>query len=72
MSVEKMHLDQIKRKYLGKWIGLKGTNILAVCDSHDEVFRELRKRGVDGAYVFYSPTETERQYAFLFLVPVWK
>lgn len=61
-------LEMVKRKHLGKWIGLKETEVLVVSDSHDEVLRELRKRNVDGAYVFYSPTETEKRYGFLFLV----
>lgn len=65
-------LEMVKRRHLGKWIGLKETDVLVVSDSHDEVLRELRKRNVDGAYVFYSPTETEKQYGFLFLVREWK
>jgi len=71
VSVEKSRYEQIKRKYLGKWIGLRETDVLVICDTHDEVLRELRKRDVDGAYVFYSPTEEERRYAFLFLVSAW-
>jgi hypothetical protein len=58
-------LETLKRKHIGKWIGLKGTDVLIVSDTHDEV---LRERHVDGAYVFYSPTENEREYRFLFLV----
>ena len=64
-------LETVKRQHLGKWIGVKGTDVLVVSDSHDEALRELRKRNVDGAYVFYSPTETEKQYGFLFLVRKW-
>jgi len=65
-------LEMVKRSHIGKWIGLKETDVLVVSDSHDEVLRELRKRNVDGAYVFYSPTEMEKQYGFLFLVREWK
>jgi len=65
---ETLFLETIKRRHLGKWIGLKENEVLVVSDSHDEVIRELRKKNVDGAYVFYSPTETEKQYGFLFLV----
>lgn len=65
-------LEMVKRRHLGKWIGLKETDVLVVSDSHDEVLKELRNRDVDGAYVFYSPTETEKQYGFLFLVHKWK
>lgn len=72
MPEETGFLETVKRRHVGKWIGLKETNVLVVSDSHDEVLRELRKRNVDGVYVFYSPTESEKQYGFLFLVQKWK
>jgi hypothetical protein len=65
-------LETVKRRYIGKWIVLKGSDVLLVSDNHDEVMRELRHRNIDGAYVFYSPTETEKQYSFLFLEREWK
>ena len=43
-------LESVKHKHVGKWIGLKGTDVLVVSDTHDEVLRELRERHVDGAY----------------------
>jgi len=64
--------DTVKQKHLGKWIGVKENEVLVVSDSHDEVLRELAKKRIDDAYVFYSPTETEKQYSFLFLVCKWK
>ncbi len=67
-----MFLENIKRKHLGKWIGVRENDVLFVSDSHDEALRELGKRKVDGAYVFYSPTETEKQYGFLFQVRIWR
>lgn len=68
MPDERGFLETVKRRHIGKWIGVRETNVLVVSDSHDEVLRELKKRNVDGAYVFYSPTETEKQYGFLFLM----
>ena len=68
MAEEMGFLESVKHKHVGKWIELKGTDVLVVSDTHDEVLRELRERHVDGAYVFYSPTENEKEYGFLFLV----
>jgi hypothetical protein len=65
-------LETLKQKHVGKWIGLKGTDVAVVSDTHDEVLRELRERHVDGAYVFYSSTENEKEYGFLFLVGKWR
>jgi len=41
---------------------------LVISDSHDEILRQLREKGADGAYVFYSPTENEKEYDLLFVV----
>jgi hypothetical protein len=61
-------LETVKRKYVGRWIGLKGQDVLVVSDSHDEILRQLREKRADGVYVFYSPTENEKEYGFLFVV----
>jgi hypothetical protein len=60
-------LETVKRKYVGRWIGLKGEDVLVVSDSHDQMLRQLREKGADSVYVFYSPTENEKQYRFLFV-----
>ena len=66
--VEEMDfLETVKRRYVGKWIGLKGSDVLVVSDSHDEILRQLRKKEADSVYVFYSPTENEKEYGFLFV-----
>lgn len=61
-------VDKVKRKYVGKWIGLKDGKVVVVSDTYEGVYEELRRRGIDGVYVFYSPTEEERRYGFLFKV----
>jgi len=61
-------VEEIKRKYVGKWIGLKQGKVVVVSDTHEGVYEELRRRGIDGVYVFYSPTEKEKRYGFLFKV----
>ena len=72
LAEEMGFLESVKQKHVGKWIGLKGTDILVVSDTHDEILKQLRERHVDGAYVFYSPTKTEKEYGFLFLVYKWR
>jgi len=67
--VEEMDLlETVKRKHVGKWIGLKDNDVLVVSDSHDEILRQLREKAADGVYVFYSPTENEKEYGFLFVI----
>ena len=61
-------VDRVKRKYVGKWIGLKDGKVVVVSDTYEGVYQELRRRGIDGVYVFYSPTEEEKRYGFLFKV----
>ncbi|MFQ6094768.1 MAG: DUF5678 domain-containing protein [Candidatus Bathyarchaeia archaeon] len=59
-------VEKAKREHIGKWIGLKHTEVVAVSDTHEDLYRLLRKKGIDGAYVFYSPTEEQKKYGFLF------
>ena len=72
LAEELSFLETVKHRHVGKWIGVKGTDVLVVSQSHDEVLRELKQRHVDGVYVFYSPTENEKEYGFLFLVYKWR
>ncbi|MCD6593172.1 hypothetical protein J7L00_03710 [Candidatus Bathyarchaeota archaeon] len=59
-------VEKIKREHVGKWIGLKDGEVVAISDTHEDLYRELRKKGIDEVYVFYSPTEEEKKYGFLF------
>ncbi len=72
MAEETNLFENARRKYVGKWIGLKGKDVLLVSDSHDELLRELRNKNLDGVYVFYSPTDSDKKYDFLFMVCKWK
>lgn len=65
-ELEEEFVEKIKQKYVGKWVGLKGRDVVVVSDSHDQVCRELKEKKMDGVYIFYSPTEREKQYGFLF------
>jgi len=59
-------VEKVKKEYVGRWIGLRGRDVVAVSDTHDEIFRQLKEKGVSDVYVFYSPTEEEKRYGFLF------
>jgi hypothetical protein len=68
IEAEPLFVERIKKKYEGKWIAVKGKNVVVVLDSHDEVIKELEKKELDNVYVFYSPLPEEKGYEFLFLV----
>lgn len=59
-------IEKVKREHVGKWIGLKNGGVVVVSGTHEDLYRELKKKGVDGVYVFYSSTEKEKKYGFLF------
>jgi len=59
-------VEKAKREHIGKWIGLKDGDVIVVSDTHEDLYTELKKKGADGVYVFYSPTEKEKKYGFLF------
>ncbi len=61
MVEEADFLEIVKRKYVGKWIGTKDGDVLVVSDSQEEILRELRKKDMNGIYVFYSPTDDEKK-----------
>jgi len=59
-------LDGIKKKFAGKWVGVKGREVVAVSDSHEELLRKVKRKGLDEVYIFYVPTEKEKKYEFMF------
>jgi hypothetical protein len=56
IKAEQEFVEEIKRRYVGKWIGAKGKEVVAVFDSHEELIKEIKKKGLDNVYVFYSPS----------------
>jgi hypothetical protein len=68
VKVEQEFVEEIKRRYVGKWMAARGQEVVAVLDSHEELIEELKKRGLDDVYVFYSPSPKEKEYEFLFSV----
>ncbi|MEA2090073.1 MAG: hypothetical protein U9O89_04870 [Thermoproteota archaeon] len=65
-QIETRFIEKIKQKHIGKWIGTKGNGVMAISDTHEGIYKQLKKKGVDGVYVFYSPTQKEKEYGFLF------
>ena len=63
-EIEVEFIDEVKNKYVGKWIAIKGKDIIAVCDTHEEVYKKLKEKNVNNAYVIYSPTEEEKSTDF--------
>jgi len=66
MGAEEVFKVEVRKKFAGKWIAVKEGRVVTVSDSHDEIMREIKQKGLDGIYVFYSPTEKEKKYEFLF------
>lgn len=61
-------VEKVKKEHVGKWIAVRGNEVVAVSESHEELIRELKRRELDDVYVFYSASPMEREYQFLFLV----
>lgn len=60
-------LEEIKKKYVGKWIAVRGKVVVAFSDTHEELLKKLKEKSIDNVYIMYSPTEEEKEYEFLFL-----
>lgn len=59
-------IERLKAEYVGQWIGLKDDRLVATSDSHRELYKLLKEKSINGAYIFYSPTEEQKRYGFLF------
>ena len=59
-------IEKVKREHVGKWIGIKRGEVVAVSNTHEEIYKILKEKDLDKVYVFYSPTEEEKRYGFLF------
>lgn len=62
---EKVVADS-KARHVGKWIALKENKVLGTAEFHEELYKRLKPEELNGAYVFYSPTEEQKKYGFLF------
>jgi len=64
--VEQQMIQELKAKYIGQWISVKDGELIATSKSHEELYETLKEKNISGAYVLYSPTESEKRYGFLF------
>ena len=48
-------VEKIKREHVGRWIGVKDDELVAVSESHRGLYKRLKEKGISGVYVFYSP-----------------
>ncbi len=51
-TLEYEWLDQHEREYIGKWIALKGNQLIAEGETGVEVFTKVRELGIEHALVF--------------------
>jgi hypothetical protein len=65
-------IQELKAKYVGQWISVKDSELIETAESHEELYNKLKEKSISGAYVFYSPTESEKRYGFLFEVNRWR
>jgi hypothetical protein len=63
---EQVLLARVKKKFVGKWVGVKGDKVVVVSESHDEIIGEIKRKGYDDVYVFYVPSKKDKKYEFLF------
>ncbi|MCD6231789.1 hypothetical protein J7K28_04070 [Candidatus Aerophobetes bacterium] len=59
-------IEKIKSENVGRWIGIKKGKIVTTSENHRDIYKVLKERNLSGVYVFYSPTEKEKRYGFLF------
>ncbi|RLE15022.1 hypothetical protein DRI96_00600 [Candidatus Aerophobetes bacterium] len=59
-------VKKIKSENVGRWIGIKEGKIVTTSENHRDIYKVLKERNLSGVYVFYSPTEKEKRYGFLF------
>jgi Family of unknown function (DUF5678) len=59
--VEPLNLSEILRGLEGKWVALKGGEVVAAADTADALFKRLRSKRIRDASVLRVPTEQERK-----------
>lgn len=61
VTVEPLHLSEILRGLEGKWVALKGSEVVAAANTADALFKQLRSKRIRDASVLRVPTEQERE-----------
>ena len=57
-------VEEIKREHVGRWIGVKDDELVAVSESHRGLYKRLKEKGISGVYVFYSQRKKKRDTVF--------
>jgi len=60
-AVEPLRLSEILRGLEGKWVALKGSEVVAAAGSADALFKQLRSKRIRDASVLRVPTEEEHK-----------
>jgi len=58
-------INRIKSEHPGEWIGMKDKKVVVTSNTHRELYKTLKDKGIHGVHVFYSPTQKEKKYGFL-------
>jgi hypothetical protein len=66
VAVEQQMIQELKAKYVGQWISVKDGELIETSERHEELYDTLKEKNISGAYVFYSPTESEKRYVGLY------
>jgi hypothetical protein len=59
--MEPLRLSEMLRGLEGKWVALKGGEVVAAADTADALFKRLRSKRIRDASVLRVPTEQEHQ-----------
>ena len=59
--MEPPRLSEILRGLEGKWVALRGTEVVAAASSSDALFKQLRSKRIRDASVLRVPTEQEHE-----------
>jgi hypothetical protein len=60
-AVEPPRLAEILRGLEGKWVALRGSEVVAAASSSDALFKQLRSKRIRDASVLRVPTEQEHE-----------
>jgi hypothetical protein len=60
-AVEPLRLSEILRGLEGKWVALKGGEVVAAANNADALFKQLRSKRIRDASVLRVPTEREHE-----------
>ena len=60
-AVEPPRLAEILRGLEGKWVALRGTEVVAAASTSDALFKQLRSKRIRDASVLRVPTEQEHE-----------